>query len=388
MKPFSRRLHDAYTGVGSLLGLPLAKAGDMDLPSEVTCHRTRTAGEITLDNTLECQIYPNNDGTVASFNWPQTRLYEIEDALITGDQGCVFLPDGRCLYVCPSLKNIPDRKLRRPLIGLADYLDFPVVHLTGRDHENHGHFLLQHLPRLMAWENHGIIPKDAKILVAPGHKKWQSRYLNLLGYPPDRIIEGSPGTLRVKRLLYCPFLYGNKYLSDPLYYSMLQKAFRASGSCRVSSSTTALFITRTKAPDRRLLNESEVVNELRLFFPDLLVVDLAQYSLEEQISLCRSASVIIGPQGQGMSVLFFQHNGLGIILEYGEKPLPAGWCATFRDVSLMFGNRTVRFYSGQPLQSDGNWIYPLIKLRADLNKLFSLVQLPASSTLPKPPLTT
>jgi hypothetical protein len=168
---------------------------------------------------------------------------------------------------------------------------------------------------------------------------------------------------------------------------MLQKAFRASDSCRVSSSATALFITRTKAPDRRLLNESEVVNELRLFFPDLLVVDLAQYSLEEQISLCRSAYVIIGPQGQGMSVLFFQQNGLGIILEYGEKPLPAGWCATYRDVSLMFGNRAVRFYSGQPLQSDGNWIYPLIKLRADLNKLFSLVQLPASTTLPKPFLT-
>jgi hypothetical protein len=88
-----------------------------------------------------------------------------------------------------------------------------------------------------------------------------------------------------------------------------------------------------------------------------------------------------------MSVLFFQHNGLGIILEYGEKPLPAGWCATYRDVSLMFGNRAVRFYSGQPLQSDGNWIYPLIKLRADLNKLFSLIQLPASTTLPKPFLT-
>lgn len=367
-KPFTRRLHDGYTSLVASLGFKLRRADPTNLPSSVKCYHTHPAGSAVFENTLEQSFYSDSNPSSAGYSWSETRLYVIKDALVTGDQGSVFLSNGLCLSVCPSLHDIPDRKIRRPLTAFAEFIDFPVLHLTGRDHENHGHFLTQHLPRLIAWLLHEKLPDQVKILVPPGHKKWQSRYLNLLGFTSENIIEGSPGTLRIKQLFYCPMLQGNSYLANPLYYLELKKRFLTSTPSNANSGKT-LFITRTTAPNRRLQNEGEVVQELRNYFPNLILINLADYSLSEQIALCQSASVIIGPQGQGMSVLLFQKKGLSLILEYGDAPRPLGWCAAFRDISLMAGIQSLRLFSGKGLEVNGDWIYPLGKLKLELQQL-------------------
>lgn len=365
----NRVLHDACAQLSSKLK-PLRvirKPDEVDSPDR---HEwIDEAGHFNIDNTFESRFHSKE--VAASLEWSALPLMTLNDAWITGDQGQVFLHDGTFLSICPSLRHLPERKVRRPLAWLADQLDGVYFHLTGVDHENHGHFLFQHLPRLLAARTQLYEHGDRfKVIVATGHKRWQARYLKYFGISEDRVVEASVGTIQVEKLLYVPMPYGNTYLCNPRLYREIRDGFTTGNTAPAARpDAPILFISRQDAPDRRLANEEEIVSVCREVLGSVQVVQLGKFKLDEQIRLCTQARFVIGPQGQGMSVVLFSKGGLFVVLEYGEDFHPLGWCRAFCDTASVLGIQTMRLISGGSFDDPRGWSYPADKFREELVRL-------------------
>ncbi len=375
----NRVLHDACAQVSARLKpLRIIRQADK-VPSPDRSEWIDEAGRINVDNTFESEFHSKE--IPASFEWPALPLMTLHDAWITGDQGQIFLKDGTFLSICPSLRHLPERKVRRPMALLGRRLEGVYFHLTGVDHENHGHFLLQHLPRLLAAkERLRDYANTWKVIVAPGHKRWQARYLRYFGITEDRVIEASVGTLQMEKLLYVPMPHGNTYLCNPRFYRDIHSHLTlAATEVPTGHEGPILFISRQDAPDRRLVNEASIVRICHQVLGDVRIVQLSKLDLAEQIRLCASARLVIGPQGQGMTVALFAKRGLFVVMEYGKEFNSLGWCRAFCDVASLLGVPTMRLISGTPPDDSGGWSYPsdkfheeLVRLRSRLPNLFSI----------------
>jgi len=375
-----RWIHDSSTflknGFGSTL---VVNRGSSYLPND-TKWVLEEAGSVEIDNSCESLFYKKL--IPAGFTWPEASLCILSNAYLTGDQGQVFQADGSLLQICPSLDHLPLKKIRRPISLFAKKIPGTVFHLTGVDHENHGHFLFQHLPRLLAARENVLLKKEFRVLVAPGHVNWQLRYLQYFGIQKDQIVEGSTGTVKVEHLAYVPMLYGSSYLCNPDYYRQIHQAFRSAPIPEEASlkgeQHDIIFISRSDAPNRKLTNEAEVIKVCEEVWGKVYVLELSRTPLPEQIRICRSAKIVIGPQGQGLSVLFFMEKALLILLEYGHTLQPLGWCAAYRDVAILTGNRCVRLLSQSLPDSEGNWMYDIPKFQVDAHRLAQLFSFKAS----------
>lgn len=307
--------------------------------------------------------------------WGKASCHVLENAFVVGDQGHVFTRDGQFVNLCPSHTRLDPAKIRHPIPLLAKRLAGPVFHLTGRDHENHGHFLMQHLPRLMAarsfLESRGVKPT---ILVPTGHEKWQGRYLSTLGGLGERVVPCRKGTVSVEQLHYVPMLWKEGYLGPPQYYRQMQACFRSFAGVDDTAppSGSPIFVTRQDAPTRRLSNEAEIIEICRRQFGDIDVMSLPKVPFAEQIRRFADAPLVIGPQGQGMTNIIFSRQTRMLILEAGESPITQGWVNAYRDFALMTGNSAVRLFSGLPWPNDGDWAFPAESFAFQLQRVVSL----------------
>jgi capsular polysaccharide biosynthesis protein len=368
----ARRLHDLYSGLLAALGsLPRATT---DTQKAAGLHATplAAAGEVFLDNGPEHAFHGAAAPAQIPHRWPARELCHMENAWLTGDQGQIFLQDGSYLHICPSQHRLDPRKVRRPIRVGARRLDFPVFHLTGRDHENHGHFLLQHLPRWQAARHLMEKIDDLHILVPPGHLKWQRRYLEIFGVNPERVIEGSHGTLFCPKLHYVPMLWQEDYLCSPAVHAGISEGFR----CLIPNDSPvlpAVWVSREDAPNKKLLNEAALVGIYRREIGPIELITLSQTPLPRQIELMGRARVIIGAQGQGLTTALFAKGAGLIVLEAGEQLAPYSWCSAYRDMAIMAGNKSLRLVSGGGRDSEGSWVFPEEKFRAEIARAVSLV---------------
>lgn len=376
----NRVLHDACAQVSARLKpLRIIRQADK-VPSPDRSEWIDEAGRIDVDNTFESNFHSKD--IPASFEWPALPLMTLHDAWITGDQGQVFLRDGTFLSICPSLRHLPERKVRRPIARLGRRLEGVYFHLTGVDHENHGHFLFQHLPRLLAarakLREHG---ERLKVIVAPGHQRWQTRYLEYFGISEDRVVEASVGTLHVEKLLYVPMPYGNTYLCNPRFYREIRDGF-TSGITSSAAQTDGpiLFISRQDAPDRRLNNEEEIISICQELFGPVQVLQLGKVKLNDQIHLCSTARLVIGPQGQGMSVMLFTKQSAVVVMEHGSQFLPFGWCRAFCDAAILLGGSAMRLISQTSADEQRCWSYPTAIFREEMLRLRDLLRQPPTAS--------
>jgi capsular polysaccharide biosynthesis protein len=131
---------------------------------------------------------------------------------------------------------------------------------------------------------------------------------------------------------------------------------------------TALWISRQDAPNRRLLNEVELIAAARSILGEIEVVTLSRTSLAEQARQLDRAWCILGAKGQGLTNLLFAQNRLALILQEGSPNTARGWDAIYRDVAELGGNPAARLFSGTPLGENNDWHYPCEKFAADLRR--------------------
>ena len=376
MNSKARIILDAYNGLLRICGSKLCVTDADDAPGVLERRLLLAAGRESGVNPLELHF---NDSQTANCDtdWPNAEVFRLKDVWLTGDQGQVFLEDGSLFAPWALPYELRVIKINRPLkLGAKRWTGPPLFHLTGRNHDNRGHFMLEHLPRLMAARDYLKSLPDYRILTAPGHGRWQSRYVDFVGLDSSKVIEGTQGTMRVEELIFVPNMFTGGKLCAPHFYSELSK-------CAASAPVTdgpgrPLFITRKDAPDKQLLNEDRIVEILRSRVGEVDVISLGKYSMAEQIGMFRAAPLIMGPIGQGMCNVLFTHDSLCVVLTPGSVERPVYGTAHASQLARLCGSSSVTFLSGESLPSNANWSFPEQRFTELLDKL---LERPESSRL-------
>jgi len=356
MKSKARIILDAYNGLLRTCGSKLRVTDADDAPGVLERRMLLAAGRESGVNPLELHFNGAQTANCDS-EWPNAEVFRLKDVWLTGDQGQVFLEDGSLFAPWALPYDLKVLKIYRPLkLGAKRWTGPPLFHLTGRNHDNRGHFMIEHLPRLMAARDYLKSLPDYRILTAPGHGRWQSRYVEFVGLDPSKVIEGTQGTMRVDELIFVPNMFTGGGLCAPHFYSELSKC--AATAPLADGPGRPLFITRKDAPDKQLLNEDRIVEILRSRLGEVDVISLGKYSMAEQIGMFRAAPLIMGPIGQGLCNVLFTHDSLCVILTPGSVEQPVHGTAHASQLARLCGSSSVTFLSGESLPSRANWSFP------------------------------
>ena len=269
------------------------------------------------------------------------------------------------------------RTVRRPIRGMARMEKGPLLHLCGPNSENHGHFILDYLPRLMPFLERFRAEPSARILLSPGRNKWQCCYLSRFGIPPERVIEMDHGTLEVDELWYAPILHaedGIAKLSAPANHLAVRDALAARPDSKDAS--LCIFASRLDAPNKKLLNEERLAERSREILGDVRIVKLSGHPLEEQLRLFASATVIIGAVGQNLTNVLFTSGKLVLILTLEEKLWPGkrSWGRAYHNLALLAGNKPVLMLRETPDDANHNWTFNEDSFASTLRRSWELFQ--------------
>jgi capsular polysaccharide biosynthesis protein len=365
-------LHDAKAAIWTKAGRHLKKIKEH--PKILDKILIQNNGITHYTNKFEKDYY--GSCKQIDFFHPETYLYVVKDVWVVGSEGCLFFQPDQLFSVCSSLKGVEERKIRRPIKSLAEVIDEPVFILSSRAPGNRGHFLIEHLPRLVASMDAIKRLGGCKILVTPQHREWQAGYLQKLGIPDSEIIEASIGSTFCKRAFYVPTLCKGEIAtaSREKYYQFLRKRFIGNQESPIKG--LPIFLSRKDAPDRKLGNEDTIFSIAKTFFPEMKRIVMSTLALNEQIRLFQAAPVIIGPHAQPFRDILFSSNALVIQLIQGFRDTSNEyyqWAQNYNYVGSLGENLCLPLFSEIGFNTNSDWIYPENKFEKDMSQLIALL---------------
>jgi hypothetical protein len=290
------------------------------------------------------------------------RLYELADVAVTGSEGNVFLPDGSLFGDCAWVSRLNLAKVRRPIRWLAQRVTGRVFVLSCRCPENRGHFLVEHLPRLVLGLPllHRGEP-EMSVLLSPHHAGYQREYLRKLGVSPERCVEASTGTTVCERAFFIPLLSTGDHdlMAPPELYSFLRSRL-LEGVPQLPKEP--VFISRRDAPDRRLLNEDELFERAQRAFPGMKRVCMGKLSFNEQLEVMRNASVVVGAHSQAFCYLLFTEGAVSLQLTQGISGVMnpfLNWSLIYDRLGEIAGTRSETLLSEAVPEGDADWVFPV-----------------------------
>lgn len=362
MKSPTRILTDAYSSLCRRLGGKPAVCPAVDPDLFLEAVKIQKAGKIDFDNSADFKL-----GGVPleklPYSWPDNYLYHIENARMVGDQGFVFLPDGRIFEPSCHPYKLDQIKLRYPLPWSEKFIRGTAFHLTGNNHENRGHFMQDHIPRLLAAEKILGNLRYLKVIVAPGHRRWQMNFLTAMGVRAQNVIEAGYGTLEVEELLFAPLTSNAQGFADPQLYKIFQERI-STYEAPHPTKPRVLFLSRKDAPDRRLSNEDQLIALIRELLGETEIATLSQLTLSQQIAAYDSADIIISPTGQAVTnVLMVSGKKVAVLLPGDRDYAYEKWAYSF--LSFLGGNTPLMFYANTPVKESRprEWEFPVKRLR-------------------------
>ncbi len=171
--------------------------------------------------------------------------------------------------------------------------------------QNVGHWLLDGLLRLAVLEESGAAA-DAK-LILPSAKRRYAEMAEALGYGSERYAGLDGGHWEVEHLLVPSFLGPSGFIR-PWACRWLRNRV---GVENRKKGKRRLWVSRSRAKWRKILNEDEVAALLRKhgFEP----VQLEDLSFSQQVKLFADAEIVAGPEGANMSNLIFAPRGIRVL---------------------------------------------------------------------------
>lgn len=374
--PLTRKIHDWYAGLASAVS-PLKRTEIPPAEALIESWQIQTAGEHVFDNRFEAEILGTNE-TTTRYWWSDACAYRLRHVRLGGGAGQVYFQDGTLFNVDPlTRREKKDRVLRRAIAGMAQEVKGPLIHLCGPNSENHGHFILDYLPKLMPFLERFRAEPRARILVSPGRKKWQCRYLARFGITEDRVIEGVHGTLEVDELWYAPILHaedGVAKLSAPENHLAVRDALAAKAD--PNDTPLCIFASRLDAPNKKLVNEELLAERAREILGDVRIVKMSEHSLADQLRLFASATVVVGAVGQNLTEVLCTSGKLVLIMTVEEQIVPGrrSWGRAYHNLALLGGNKSVLLTRDTPWDADRNWSFNEDRFADVLDRSWKLFQ--------------
>nr|WP_255709944.1 glycosyltransferase family 61 protein [Pontibacter harenae] len=171
------------------------------------------------------------------------------------------------------------------------------------------------LPRLDLLQKSGWFDRVDWFIVPSVKHDFQKETLRLLGIEDRKIVEGHLHTH-----IQTDLLLASSYVRFPEHIpqwacNFLRKTFLPAASEEVGE-IPFMYISRTDANSRNILNELELIQTLKEF--GFKEVQLREYSVAEQARLFAGAKVIVAPHGAGLANLVFCSKGATVVELFPE----------------------------------------------------------------------
>jgi len=181
--------------------------------------------------------------------------------------------------------------------------------IVERVYHNHSHWLTAHLPKLLLLR---AMERLDSVLLPRERTPAIDGSLRLLGFDPEAFRTFAPDRfLQVDELT----LIG----TDRFRPELLRLVGEASGASAVPRGTRRVFISRSRAARRRLLNEEALWPLLR--DAGFERVHLEDLPFEQQAALMRETAVLCAPHGAGLTNMLFAPREADII-EFADPGFP------------------------------------------------------------------
>jgi Glycosyltransferase 61 len=156
------------------------------------------------------------------------------------------------------------------------------------------------------------------VLVPPRLERFHLELLDVLEIDPERRVEASEAAYRCERLICTTETNTGGFLRA----SAARALRHAFGLADAGTGHARLYIGRSDAPGRRVINEGEVVAMLERY--GFEATTMANQSIREQAVRFASAEVIVAPHGGALANLVFAPERSALI-----ELLPANYLSTY-----------------------------------------------------------
>jgi len=170
---------------------------------------------------------------------------------------------------------------------------------------NTNHLLHESLPNLLYLQEL-IDDNPDYLIISSAINQNTKNFLLEIGFPVHNIIETSKNTITAPKIIISCF-HSHGHLNTPTSalnktVSLVRDAIETSHSPQYPA--TRIFVSRSDASQRKLLNEEEISNYL-VESHGFTVVTPGQMSLSKQIQYFANASIVVGPHGMGINNFAF-----------------------------------------------------------------------------------
>ncbi len=247
---------------------------------------------------------------------PETRLLELNDVRISSDG---FLFRGRKLlaesFAFPA--NMEQWK-RRSLVKffVNNYalrrlrtVDYGVLWITDDWSAGYFHWLTDALTRLFAMRNRS----EELVLLLP----WNYQSLDFVQSSLNAFGVNTVEFIRQNEVFNCRRLFLPTHTAPSGHYNeeiiggvrgLLLEAY---GDASSPGGSERLYISRSRAPKRRVTNEKEVVRVLKQFGFQIIYAE--NHSFAEQVKLCSRARYLVSNHGAGLTNMLFMPQGSTVL---------------------------------------------------------------------------
>jgi len=267
---------------------------------------------------------------------PEAAITILENAKVISSSGIiiskekVLITDFSRKFGVPILK----RQLKSWSFNMIEHPYTKVAIVTTEGANTYYHWLFDILPRIFLLEKSGLMNEIESFVFPELMYDFQRESLLKIGFPLEKILEIKPNEYIEAKEMILPSLPSklgtvNKWALDFLRSRL--------GEHSSKNDVNKIYISRKNANQRRLLNEDEIINFLRV--EGYLIVFAEDLSFEQQITIFANANVVISPHGSGLSNIIFCSPGTKVIeLFYGEFIVPCFW--------LISQQLKLEYYSG------------------------------------------
>lgn len=193
-----------------------------------------------------------------------------------------------------------------------EQLSGSVVVLAGLSGNVYFHWMVDILPRLEILRRSGVdLDQVDWFLVNSDRQPFQQATLKHLGIPDHKMIESDRHPHLQAQELIVPSFPGYLGWLQPWALEFLRREFLPLGDGLSQDYPERIYISRTQASYRRILNEA-AVTEL-LSHHGFVSVQLELLPLAQQIALFANASLIVTAHGSGLTNTIFCRSGATVV---------------------------------------------------------------------------
>lgn len=157
-----------------------------------------------------------------------------------------------------------------------------------------------------------LLPQDTHYIIQNNPPTWMCESIELIGISLEKCYEFDGHLpLKLEKLYFTPPVAMTGDHDPEALKWVRNKILKKAGLLSSIKPKLRLYVSRSKAKCRRIVNEEELLKRLSIF--DFQVVLAEMLTLKQQINLFSQAEWIVGPHGAGLTNMLYAPEGTKII---------------------------------------------------------------------------